>query len=520
MLENIIKDIKEAQGPINLDLELEDIDDDGVKLLSETVKEANVPVNLFLSSTALTTDGLMSLAETIKQARNEFGLCLVGNDIGTKGVSLLVEGIKETKVPLNLNLGSNNVGDEGAKLLGDAIKAVRLPLNLCLSGNLIRAEGANFLADGIKQAKGPLNIELSGNRIGDEGAMSFAVAIREKEAPLNLCLSGNFIGKDGIGHIADAIERAKSPITLDVSGNNIGTANITLLANAIKTARTPFVLDWSVDGNEAILHDAIRDNFVVDARKDPSKFLERTRFNLCEKMLERGFEYPSVLATLITSYISDGDIAWTEVATIRSVPGASHENKYSSINHELLSSAFFNIILEAKQSSQMISSLKAYGCHEQKKEEGNITSSASNDVENTKLASIDGCGISQAQFSNQQYIAFERLSNGANTVNYAGEQILYHGKESLLTTVFSWIKDLTKSLQQQILSSFSMQQVLEALDEVSEPNKFISDQLSSKQLEGIFTTEYQSYYDTYNFVDSSTQYAQMSHAMGFNGCDG
>jgi hypothetical protein len=62
MLENIIKDIKEAQGLINLDLELEDIDDDGVRLLSEAIKEAKVPVSLFLASTALTTEGLRSLS--------------------------------------------------------------------------------------------------------------------------------------------------------------------------------------------------------------------------------------------------------------------------------------------------------------------------------------------------------------------------------------------------------------------------------------------------------------------------
>jgi hypothetical protein len=524
MLKNIIKDIEEAQGPIDLDLDLEYIDDDGIKLLSEAIKEAKVPVNLFLSYTPLTTAGLMSLAEAIKQARNEFGLCLVGNGIGDKGVSLLVDGIKETNVPLNLNLGSNNLGDEGAKLLGDAIKAVRLPLNLCLSGNFIRAEGANSLADGIKQAKGPLNIELSGNRIGDEGAMSFAVAIREKDIPLNLCLSGNSIGKDGIGHIAAAIERAKSPITLDVSGNNIGTANVTLLANAIKVARTPFVLDWSADGNESILHDAIMDNFVVDARKDPSKFLEHTKLNLCKKMLEVGLGYPSVLAMLVTSYISDDDLAWAEVATIRAVPGASYENKYSSINHGLLNSACLNIMLEGEQPVKMISSSKVDGCYEQKKGEGNMSSSASsmdanekdgNDVENKKLGSA-----LQAKFSNQQHIALDYLSNGASTISYGGEQDSCRNKESLLTTVFTWIKDLSRALQQQILSSFSMHQVLEALEEVSDPNKFISEQLSSKQLEEIFTTEYQSYYDTYDFVDSSTQYAQMSHVMGFNGCDG
>jgi len=64
----------------------------------------------------------------------------------------------------------------------------------------------------------------------------------------------------------------------------------------------------------------------------------------------------------------------------------------------------------------------------------------------------------------------------------------------LLMVLFSWIKDLSETLRQQVLTSFNMQQVLKLLEAITDPSKIVTAQLSSRSSEEKFEAERQKYY--------------------------
>jgi hypothetical protein len=93
---------------------------------------------------------------------------------------------------------------------------------------------------------------------------------------------------------------------------------------------------------------------LIDAGSNPSAFFAKLRFNpfsllglrpiLIQIPIVKGLielNYPKDIAFIIHEYDPDLDyLAWKAVAAIIAVEGASHDNKYSSINYELLAAAY------------------------------------------------------------------------------------------------------------------------------------------------------------------------------------
>jgi hypothetical protein len=111
------------------------------------------------------------------------------------------------------------------------------------------------------------------------------------------------------------IKEAQAPLTLYLYGNKIGEAGAKFLSEARE------------------------DNFIIEARKNPIGFLSRIKFSSSMNMLGLS-AIPSVLAKLVQGYIGDGDLAWIEVAAIRACEGASRDNKYASIDYDLLTAVY------------------------------------------------------------------------------------------------------------------------------------------------------------------------------------
>jgi hypothetical protein len=282
----------------------------------------------------------------LKVVQVPLNLDLSRNEIGEAGAKFLAEATKVAQVPLNLDLDENKIGEAGARLFSEAIKVAQFTLNLNLSRNEIGEAGAVSLAQSLKVAQVPLTLNLGGNRIGEAGAEIIAEAIKVARVPLNLNLIFNHIEEAGTRFLSKAIKVAQFPLNLDLSRNKIGDGGAGLLAEAIKEARVPIILGLDfkkeylgVTGGASI-HDAQKDNFIIDAGLYPSKFLCSIEFSPTRSVLEQALGFPSVLAKLIQGYIGDVDLAWTDVAAIRAIEGASIENKYSNINYELLAAAY------------------------------------------------------------------------------------------------------------------------------------------------------------------------------------
>jgi hypothetical protein len=183
----------------------------------------------------------------------------------------------------------------------------------------------------------------------DRRSRSQVLSSRNKKArvPITLVLRSNNIGNNGAWFLAEAIKVARVPITLDLSDNIIGNAGVKLLAQSLKEARIPCALDLNLDFNFLIevdgqmsLEDALTNNFIIDAKSNPSKFLSRIEFSLCMRMMERALGFPSVLVNLVHDYIGEADLALIYATAIRAIEDASRENKYDSINYKLLAAAY------------------------------------------------------------------------------------------------------------------------------------------------------------------------------------
>jgi hypothetical protein len=227
-----------------------------------------------------------------------------------------IKKIKEARVTLTLSLSGSNIGDSGAELLAQSLKVARVPLILYLRDNGIGSAGTRFFAEAIKAARFPLTLNLRGNRIGEAGVALLAQSIKAARVSLTLDVSFNNIGDVGAGLLAEAIKEARVPITLEFPCNAIGDVGAEFLAEATE------------------------DNFITDARGNPLGFLSRIKFSPSMRMLGLASDLHSALAKLVQDYIDGEDLAWAEVAAIRAVEGASHENKYSSINYELLNAVY------------------------------------------------------------------------------------------------------------------------------------------------------------------------------------
>jgi hypothetical protein len=262
------------------------------------------------------------------------------NGIGDAGAKFLSEGIKEARVPLTLYLRDNDIGEAGAKFISAGIKEARVPLTLNLKNNDIGEAGAEFLSEGIKEARFPLTLYLKNNDIGEAGAKFLSEGIKEARVPLTLDLSLNGIRDAGAKFLSEGIKEARVPLTLTLSFNGIGEAGAKFLSEGIKEARVPLTLDlYNKGAGAGFLSEAIEDNFIIEARANPVGFLSRIKLSQSMRILGLS-AIPTVLANLVQGYIGDEDLAWIEVAAIRAVEGASRDNKYASIDYDLLTAVY------------------------------------------------------------------------------------------------------------------------------------------------------------------------------------
>jgi tetratricopeptide (TPR) repeat protein len=302
-VEEAIKEIKEAQGPLNLDLCASDVGEAGAKLLSEAIKEARVPLSVDLWN----------------------------NDIGDSGAKFIAEAIKVVRVPLNLYLGGNKIGVTGTRVLAQSLKVAQVPITLDLWNNFIGDSGAKFLSEAIKVAQVPLTLDLSGNNIRDAGAKFLAYAIIETRVPLSLDLKHNSIRGVGIKFLVRSLKEARAPLKLNLNGN----------------------LQVRATGEKSIC-DAQNNNFIINAKVNPSEFFAKLKFNPFNLLGLRpiliqtpevkeliGLNYPQNIAIIIQEYAPDTEyLAWQVVAAIRAIEGGSRENKYASINYDLLAAVY------------------------------------------------------------------------------------------------------------------------------------------------------------------------------------
>jgi hypothetical protein len=244
-------------------------------------------------------------------------------------------------------------------------------------------------------------------------------------------------------------------------------------------------------------------------------------------LIEETLGCPSVLASLIRDYyIFSEDVATMVVTAIRAIDGASHDNIYSSINMQLLYELYPGMFSNQLQQSRAPSSAAlefpslANGEDEVKEAERNHTAASyeddggspeDNEVSSSSSSSSGSPPPGGKQADSEKLPDQEASLSSDEAVNQPNQASHLNNEEreesdteALYKTLVVWIKDLPEGLQQQMFSSFSVQQILEFLEAMLNPNKSIEDQLSGEPVEKAFEFEYKSFYgqDDVNATDS------------------
>jgi hypothetical protein len=549
MLQEVIEQIKGARIPLVLYLDDYGIGDAGAKLVADALKEACAPITLHLSHNNIGVIGAEAIADSIRKALVPISLYLNNNKLGDEGIRLIADAMGDVRFHLILDLSFNNVGEAGAKLIAEAITRMETSLALDLGNNGIGDAGAISIAGAIRQAKNALVLYLHNNGIGDDGAVAIAGIIKEASSPFFLDLGLNIIGDNGAEQLASALIHAQAPITLDLYWNDIRAASVRYFAHALKYAKVPFCLclDNSMGPDaERMLSDALQDNFIVDARLSPSRFLKCIGFNLCKKLLGQVFDC-SFMASLIQDYVGSADLAWIEVSAIRAVDGASFENKYSSINSELLDTVYFNVSSSNQAEAPVFveqfqpmkfnamrnfnferkrkrlvdykwTPLKECKTNDEDEEEqyndlDDAEDSESCSPQSSSSSPCFGYKSSEAQSEELASKQAREISLSTQAVNHVQQQVTQINNEgqdtdesqAFLEKLLLWIKDISEELQLHILSLFSIQQMLKFIESTLNPDKFITYQLSVNAMEEQLGLEDQLYA---NFTGASQAYAQ------------
>jgi hypothetical protein len=167
-------------------------------------------------------------------------------------------------------------------------------------------------------------------------------AIKAAQSPITLVFENSELSGCDTNRLAKTLKGARVPVTLYFIESSIRPCEP--LIAVLKEALAPIYIKFDdVYGfDQWLYNDAVQDNFAIDARTNPSGFLRSLGFSMVSLMLNTTLYFcPKELIEVIKSYISDSDLAWTEMLAIRTVEAASYENKYASINTAALLLKYF-----------------------------------------------------------------------------------------------------------------------------------------------------------------------------------
>nr|XP_013005938.2 LOW QUALITY PROTEIN: nucleotide-binding oligomerization domain-containing protein 1 [Cavia porcellus] len=135
------------------------------------------------------------------------------NQITDNGVKVLCEELTKYKILTYLGLYSNQITDVGARYVAQILEECKGLTHLKLGKNKITSEGGKCLALAVKNSTWISDIGMWGNQIGDEGAKAFAEALRDHPRLSFLSLAFNCISTEGGKSLAQALQHNTSLLT-------------------------------------------------------------------------------------------------------------------------------------------------------------------------------------------------------------------------------------------------------------------------------------------------------------------
>uniref|UniRef100_A0A8C1TBK4 Uncharacterized protein n=1 Tax=Cyprinus carpio TaxID=7962 RepID=A0A8C1TBK4_CYPCA len=195
----------------DLDLSNNNLQDSGVKLLSDGLNEKCNLEKLRLSNCIITEEGYKALASALRSNPSHLiELDLTGNDPGQSGVKELNDLLQDPNCQLKtLRLCGCKITEKQLLILTSALKSNLSHLReLNLSGNKLKDSGAKNLSDLMMNPQCKVEkLELCGCRVTEKQCLILTSALKSNPSHLReLDLSENKIKNTGVKHLCDVLK--------------------------------------------------------------------------------------------------------------------------------------------------------------------------------------------------------------------------------------------------------------------------------------------------------------------------
>ncbi|XP_051539503.1 NACHT, LRR and PYD domains-containing protein 12-like isoform X5 [Myxocyprinus asiaticus] len=233
-----------------LDLSNNDLQDSGVKLLSDALKSPRCTLEVIRFAACIFTGHCCESLSSVLQSSNSLReLDLSNNDLQDSGVKLLSDALKSPRCTLEiLRLAGCRFTDECCESLSSVLQSSNSLRELDLSNNDLQDSGVKLLSDALKSPHCTLEIlRLSGCMVTEKGCCSVASALSSNPSHLReLDLSYNHPGVSGVKLLSERLNDPKC--TLDKLNVDHG-GEFRITAGLHK-----YVCDLTLDSNTAHTH--------------------------------------------------------------------------------------------------------------------------------------------------------------------------------------------------------------------------------------------------------------------------
>ncbi|XP_051992142.1 NACHT, LRR and PYD domains-containing protein 3-like isoform X4 [Xyrauchen texanus] len=283
--ESLSSVLQSSKSLRELDLSNNDLQDSGVKLLSDALKSPQCTLEILrFAACRFTGQCCESLSSVLQSSKSLRELDLSNNDLQDSGVKLLSDALKSPHCTLEiLRFADCRFTGECCKSLSSVLQSSKSLRELDLSNNDLQDSGVKLLSDALKSPHCTLEIlRLSGCMVTEKGCCSVASALRSNLSRLKeLDLSYNHPGESGVKLLS---ERLNDPnCTLDKLNVDHG-GEFRITAGPRK-----YVCDLTLDSNtvhtKLILSEGNRKVTRVEERKLYPDHPER--FDECHQVLCR-----------------------------------------------------------------------------------------------------------------------------------------------------------------------------------------------------------------------------------------